>query len=79
MTTIWIQNSDFPSCATAIKALFEAKEYAEAYQIGFDLWEGSTQDFLESVRLRLDELGVLPKPEQASQSHLLPILLADQY
>jgi hypothetical protein len=46
--------------------LVESENYLEAYQIGFDLWEGATQGFVESVRVKLQEKGVFSAEDNVS-------------
>jgi len=56
-----VQSDAYEPCAEALVKLVKDKQYAEAYQIGFDIAEVATQGFVEEVRKKLAEAGFGPE------------------
>ena len=57
ITTLWVQSDASQPCADALVKLLKNDQVLEAYQIGFDIAEMSTQGFVEGVRKRLNDEG----------------------
>ena len=57
ITTVWVQSNDLDGCAEALAKLISDGASADAYQIGFDLVEVASQNFVERVRTRIASTG----------------------
>jgi hypothetical protein len=68
MTIIWVQSRAVAPTVEALSKLCSAKDYAQAYQIVFDLYEIAPQGFVTEVRQGLANAGL--GPDQALVSLL---------
>ena len=68
MTIIWVQSRAVGPAVEALSKLCSAKDYAQAYQIVFDLYEIAPQGFVTEVRQGLANAGL--GPDQALVSRL---------
>lgn len=64
ITIIWVQAYNVSACGKAMKMLATEEEWAQLFQIAFDLYEIASQRFVSDVRKMLKTLHVGPDPNQ---------------
>jgi 26S proteasome regulatory subunit N2 len=66
ITIVWVQSRAVPQAAEALGKLISAGDIAQAYQIGFDLYEIASQGFITELRHGLFNAGLAPNEDLVS-------------